>query len=126
MTFPVAPQVKSFAQMLRAQLNKMTQQPHEGFEILGLFLFSNLVNLVAETLDPNVAIVNIAERGLQLSRALSVSRYRSSPALLKQLDRVSQPLRGNTHLVESFDFGRPEQSTAEFLQLLQPVENNCA
>src|SRR6185369_13670809 len=88
-SFPVAPQVQSFAQMLRAQLNKMTQQPHEGFEILSLFLFSYLVDLVAETLDPDVAIMNVAQNSLQLGRTFSVGRYRSSPALLKQLDRVS-------------------------------------
>src|ERR1044071_1872608 len=109
--------------MLRTQLNKITQQPHDRFEIISLFLFSQFINLVAETLDPDVAIVNVAERSLQLSRTLCVSRNWSTPALLKQLDRVSQTLRGNPHLVESLNFEWPEQSIAEFFQLFQTVEN---
>jgi hypothetical protein len=47
----------------------------------------------------------------------------AGPALLKQLDRVSQTLCGNPHLVESFDFEWPEQSITQLFQLFQAVEN---
>src|ERR1044071_7679085 len=122
-SFPVAPQAQSLSQMLRAQLNKMTEQPHERLEILVLVLFSCFVDLIAETLDPDVAIMNVTERRLHLRCAFSECRNRSSPALLEQLDRITQSLRRDTHLVKCFDFERPKQSVTQLFQLLQTVEN---
>src|ERR1700752_533380 len=109
--------------MFRTQLNKMTQQPHERFEILVLFLLSCLVDLIAKTLDPDVAIMHIAESSLHSRHTFRISCKRTPPALLKQLYRVTQPFRCNTHLVQSLDFKGAKQSITQFFQLFQTIEN---
>src|ERR1041385_2381790 len=106
------------AHVLRPQLKEVTQQPDERRELLGVFLISGFADLSTETLDPNVAIVKIAERGLHSRRALGVGRDGPSPALLEKLDRVTQTLSSNAHLVKRLDFERSKHAIAQLLQLL--------
>jgi hypothetical protein len=82
-----------------AQLNEVTQQPDERRKVIVLLLFSRAVDPFADALNPHVAIVHFAERGLHARDILRVILERSVPALVKKLERVAQTFRSDAHVV---------------------------
>ena len=72
-SFPLAPEIVRLSQVPGADLHKVAQQPDETNELFVLLLPSRLVDPLTHTLDPDVAVVQVAERGLYASDILCVS-----------------------------------------------------
>src|ERR1041385_5871907 len=123
-SFPFAPARQSLGQGLCAQLDEVTQQPHQSRELILLLVSSRVDDVLAQTLNPNVAIVQIAERGLNARDPFRIARNRSAPALLKEFDRITQSFRGDAHVVQRLDLERIEQTIAQRFKLFQPVQND--
>ena len=73
MFFPFTPASECLAQVFRAQLDKMTQQPHQSRYLIVLLVLSRVDDVFAQTLDPNVAVVQIAERALYTCDAFCIT-----------------------------------------------------
>jgi hypothetical protein len=72
-SFPLTPQIVSLTQVFGAQFHEMTQQPDQAIELRVLFLLACFVDLFADAVDPDVAIVQIAERFLHRGDLLRVT-----------------------------------------------------
>src|SRR5262245_33830379 len=112
--------------MLRAQLNEVVQQPDESEYLLLLFLLARADDVFAESFDPDVAIVKIAERGLNARGAFRAGGNRAWPAGLKEFHRIAQALRGDAHFMERLDRKRFEQAVGQFFKLSQTIEDDGA
>src|SRR5215213_7404940 len=126
LSFPFVPLAKSFAQVFIAKFSKITQQPHKRSDLLVLFVLSGCVDLLAETLDPHVAVVNVTERSLNSSSAFRVRSDRTSPALLKKFYCITQALRSDAHFVKRLDVERSEQPITKPFQFFQAILNDGA
>src|SRR6185503_10989281 len=102
-SFPFTPKIVRLPQMLGADLYEVTQQPDKRRNLIVLFFLARPVDVFTKILDPDVAVMDIAECGLYPRRILRQGLERSPPTLLKELQRVAQTFRGDAHVVQRLD-----------------------
>jgi hypothetical protein len=107
-TLPVAPAIERATHVPGAQLDEMTEQPDERRDLLFLLLLARAIYVFAQALNPDITVVQIAERRLDASRAPRKNRERTPPAFLKQLYRVTKSLHRDAHVVQRLDVERFE------------------
>src|SRR6185503_11679241 len=73
-SLPLSPQIVRLPQMFSANLHEVTQQPYKSGDVFFLLLLSCVVDPLAEVFDPDVAIVDLAERGLESRGLLGVDQ----------------------------------------------------
>jgi hypothetical protein len=66
--------------MLRAQSNKVTQQPQQHRNLLFVLLLSRANDLLTKTSNPNVAIVQITKGALNAGYSFCLCGHRARPA----------------------------------------------
>ena len=80
---PFTPDVECLVELIISRLDEMTEKPGKLIVmilVVSLFCFHDML---AKTLDPNIAIVQISQRGLQASRLGSERCDAFSPAFLE-------------------------------------------
>src|SRR5215213_1865466 len=71
--FPFTPARESLAQVFSAQLDEVTQQPHQCRYLILLLVLSRVDDVFAQTLDPYIAIVQTTQRALYARDALCIT-----------------------------------------------------
>src|SRR5882672_4151848 len=87
-SFPLTPPHQRFAQVLGAQLNKMTQQPDCTIVFSCSFFSSCFRELTPKALDPDITIVQFSERRLKPGKFFREDTEGLAPTLFEQFQSV--------------------------------------